>query len=77
MAAAKRLRTENENNKKQRVMEEHVCADHYLSVEQLNALDIVSNIVCSHCQRSFSNKSALNTHLEKVHDGSGSPLAKK
>ena len=55
------------DSKKNRVMEEHICEDIHFTIEQLDKFDIVSNITCNDCKRDFSNKSAFNTHMHKIH----------
>lgn len=71
----------HDNPKKQRVMEKHVCTDMHLTVDQLNAHDIVTKIPCpfgdGKCKDTFSNKSALNTHIGKVHGCSADQFNKK
>lgn len=54
-------RTENDLN--------HVCQNLHFSQEYLSKCEIETDLECAvkNCGEIFSNRSALNLHLEKVH----------
>lgn len=59
----------NRTNKQQEQKKNHICTVICPSLEFLNKVEIITNVVCSveNCDEVFSHQSALNLHLEKVH----------